>query len=404
MALKIKSINSITNIVVESAASANNVPATGIVGLETSGNIEKVIEDDKVILVGQDYVGKGVITISGNEISANLNDYYNVDEVNDFLDEKQDLLLFDYDENSAISAINGSALAGQGGNDYIAGSMIDITNNTINIKNNNCVILGENAIAVGSETSAIGDYSVAEGESTIANGYASHAEGTSLYLYDGETKEYYTYYVLADGYSTHAEGEATSAIAEGSHTEGYQSIAEGGYGHAEGWRTSANGWESHAEGECNVAEGDASHAEGSETSALGWASHAEGNLTITNGNNAHAEGYDTSALGKFTHTEGEGTIANSDWMHAGGSYNATSADVLFVIGNGYWDYDNQSACPSDAFVIYPNGQASATDFVSNGVSLSALAGYKLITNTEYNALTAAAAIVSANSAKWVLTN
>ena len=111
MALKIKSISGIEDIVVSFADSANNVPAIGIVGLETSGNIEKVIEDDKVILVGQDYVGKGVITISGNEISANLNDYYNVDEVNDFLDEKQDLLLFGYDENSAISAINGSALA-----------------------------------------------------------------------------------------------------------------------------------------------------------------------------------------------------------------------------------------------------------------------------------------------------
>ena len=88
MALKIKSISGIEDIVVSFADSANNVPATGIVGLETSGNIEKVIEDDKVILVGQDYVGKGVITINDNEISADLSDYYNVDEVNGLLDEK----------------------------------------------------------------------------------------------------------------------------------------------------------------------------------------------------------------------------------------------------------------------------------------------------------------------------
>ena len=92
MALKIKSISGIEDIVVSFADSANNVPAIGIYGLETSGNIEKVIEDDKVILVGQDYVGKGVITINDNKISADLSDYYNVDEVNDLLDEKQDII------------------------------------------------------------------------------------------------------------------------------------------------------------------------------------------------------------------------------------------------------------------------------------------------------------------------
>ena len=46
MALKIKSISGIEDIVVSFADSANNVPATGIVGLETSGNIEQVVQGD----------------------------------------------------------------------------------------------------------------------------------------------------------------------------------------------------------------------------------------------------------------------------------------------------------------------------------------------------------------------
>lgn len=43
------------------------------------------------------------------------NETYSQEEILTFLDRKQDKLTFDYNENSAISAINGSALAGQGG-------------------------------------------------------------------------------------------------------------------------------------------------------------------------------------------------------------------------------------------------------------------------------------------------
>ena len=76
---------------------------------------------------------------------------------------------------------------------------------------------------------------------------------------------------------------------------------------------------------------------------------------------SHAEGWNTSAIGEYSHAEGFNTIASSSAMHAGGTFNATSANALFVIGNGYWDVQHQSACRSDAFVIYENGQASATD-------------------------------------------
>lgn len=73
MALKIKSISGIEDIVVSFADSANNVPATGIVGLETSGSITAFVKDNKLVLSGK---------------NTDLSDYYDVDEINDFLDEK----------------------------------------------------------------------------------------------------------------------------------------------------------------------------------------------------------------------------------------------------------------------------------------------------------------------------
>ena len=51
MAVKILKIDGKSDVVV---ASANYVPATGIVGLEASGNIAAIVEDDKLILSGKD--------------------------------------------------------------------------------------------------------------------------------------------------------------------------------------------------------------------------------------------------------------------------------------------------------------------------------------------------------------
>jgi hypothetical protein len=85
MALKITSIDGKQDVVV---TSAEYVQATGIVGLETSGNIEKIIQGDKVILSGkgggggQEYSGAGIIAVDGNTISADMSNYYDVEEVN----------------------------------------------------------------------------------------------------------------------------------------------------------------------------------------------------------------------------------------------------------------------------------------------------------------------------------
>ena len=125
MALKIKSISGIEDIVVSFADSANNVPATGIVGLETSGNIEQVVQGDKLILIGkgnsQEYVGAGIINVNGNTISADMDNYYTVDEINYFLDEKYD--------TSAFKNVSGTFLtAHQNLDDYATKNWVEEQN------------------------------------------------------------------------------------------------------------------------------------------------------------------------------------------------------------------------------------------------------------------------------------
>lgn len=59
---------------------------------------------------------------------------YTKDSIDDKLDEKQNKLTFEYDEDNKVSAINGSALAGQGGTTYTPGQYINIdSNNEISV-------------------------------------------------------------------------------------------------------------------------------------------------------------------------------------------------------------------------------------------------------------------------------
>ena len=264
--------------------------------------------------------------------------------------------------------------------------------------------LGNASHAEGQDTSANYGMSHAEGVSTLASGYASHTEGSGTRTNDS--------FAHAEGYGTsatsaaaHAEGWQTSAAGIGScaggiktmanasatHAEGYWTRAVGSYSHAEGWSTTASGTNSHAEGYFTLtvdvnshaegqftsalghashaegglalAKGDYTHVEGVYTSAQGYASHAEGSGTVAKGDHTHAEGVGTSALGYISHAEGSGTIANSRAMHAAGMYNKTSANALFVIGNG-----TANDARSDAFVVTSAGLASAVTLATSGIS------------------------------------
>ena len=310
-------------------------------------------------------------------VSAN---YYNIEEINDFLDEKYDTSSFAAvsgtfqekltfaGENNIITAINASAVGASGGASYEAGQGIKIDNNVISINTNGTANNANMAFAIGVGTIASGYASHAEGNITVANGSYSHAEGEDT---------------SAIGNMSHAEGKATKANNVFSHSEGYYTLALGAGSHAEGIFASASGDYSHAEGFRTISN-NYDHAEGGETSALESYSHAEGQNTIASGTAAHAEGQYTSAMQQAAHAEGmytlaqatlshaEGyyTIAGSEAMHAGGKFNKTSANAAFVIGNGTAD-----DARSDAFIVYPDGSVSAAGKISaNGVELGAGGG------------------------------
>ena len=117
-----------------------------------------------------------------NEYSTAIANRYTKTQTNALLDKKQDTLEFEYDENNKVSAINGSALAGQGGGtgDYTAGIDLKIENNIISVDTNgnpNNTASNTRNFVEGSWTVASGYNSHAEGMATTAYGYAVHAQG-----------------------------------------------------------------------------------------------------------------------------------------------------------------------------------------------------------------------------------
>ena len=216
---------------------------------------------------------------------------------------------------------------------------------------------------------AYGNAAHAEGYKTVAAGYAAHAEGYGTSA--GEYSHAEGSETIAKGQYSHAEGNMTSAIGDSTHAEGQYTEAIGHYSHAEGSFTTATEYGSHAEGEMTYAAEYCSHTEGWYTSATGECSHAEGASTIASGDYSHAEGgcyisdvidIGTSALAIASHTEGIGTIANTSAMHVGGTFNKTSADALFVIGNG------TTAARSDALIVSADGTVSSTKLATSGIT------------------------------------
>lgn len=117
-----------------------------------------------------------------NEYSTAIANRYTKTQTNALLDKKQDTLEFEYDENNKVSAINGSALASQGGGDvnYSAGIDLKIENNIISVDTNgnpNNTASNTRNFVEGSWTVASGYNSHAEGMATTAYGYAVHAQG-----------------------------------------------------------------------------------------------------------------------------------------------------------------------------------------------------------------------------------
>ena len=111
-----------------------------------------------------------------------------------------------------VYVIQGDRTITEVGKDFIAGTNIDITDNTISAKG---YVYNEEkkSFAEGSRSNAEGAFSHAEGISTNASGLASHAEGHSTAAY-GRCSHTEGYYTGATGYASHAEGDTTTAAGE----------------------------------------------------------------------------------------------------------------------------------------------------------------------------------------------
>lgn len=250
---------------------------------------------------------------------------------------KQDTLTFDYNADSAISAINGSALAGGG---VATGDYVPLSAANVSIGNANTAYT----------------YSFAQGYQNKADGYA----------FAQSYKNSASYTAFAQGESNSAE---TKAFAQGYNNKAYNGgLAQGqsnkatwwsftqGDSNTAAWRSLAQGYncsadtDSFANGINNTAY-DHSLAQGGGSIAKSY-SLAQGGCTAENYSIAQGENCKAySASQAF----GRNVVASGDMM-AIGKYNKISANAAFVIGNGS---SYQASARSDLFVIDKSGNVSA---------------------------------------------
>ena len=211
---------------------------------------------------------------------------------------------------------------------------------------------GNQSSAFGKNTMALATASFTNGNKTLAKGEESHAEG---------------YQSVTLGGGSHAEGNQTVSAGDSSHSEGYQTQATGNYSHSEGTLSSATAEGAHAEGYNTTASASHAHSEGNITEASGSYSHSEGQDTHASGYASHAQGAATYAKGTCSFTGGQGTEANANFataiglgLYTGveasfvvGKYNATTAGILFGVGNG-----TSASARSNVFEIYQDGHAT----------------------------------------------
>ena len=127
---------------------------------------------------GSGFIVNGYVTTEAYQIDK-INYNKKINDLSASVSSKQDQLIFEYDEYNKLSAINGSALAGEGGTTYQAGTDLKIDNNVISVDTNGNPHNDTNThnFVEGSWTEASGYNCHAEGIATTAYGYAVHAQG-----------------------------------------------------------------------------------------------------------------------------------------------------------------------------------------------------------------------------------
>jgi len=208
------------------------------------------------------------------------------------------------------------------------------------------IALGQ-ATASGNYSTAMGHFTTAGGPGSTASGWYSTATGTNSTAMGNSTASGLDSTAFgsstASGHHSFAAGELTTASGNyGGTTFGTLTIAHDSATFAAGYMTTAYGFISTALGNTTFAGGESS-------TALGYSTTANGDRSTTMGNQTSASAFASVAIGQFN-VGGYGTVSGSSWV---------PADPLLELGNG-----TDGSHPSDALVVYKNGNAAFQGVVS----------------------------------------
>jgi hypothetical protein len=206
----------------------------------------------------------------------------------------------------------------------------------------------ETTLQVGVGSIALGRGAAASGIDSVALGNGSSSTGTNT---------------LATGGGGVSGGFDGIAMGSGANSGASETIAIGGYADAGAQGAIAIGYDSTANGEY-------SSAIGQTVKANGYASTAMSVDTTANGELSTAQGYKTTATAAGDFVVGSLNTGMSEPGATTPQSSTTwvSSDPLFEIGDG--NPTLSSPTPSDALVIYKNGDAvfSGPGISGNGVS------------------------------------
>lgn len=277
--------------------------------------------------------------------------------------------------------------SGSIGDDYVPYSATKLaigSNNDISENNsdnsfaqgtNNKISTSNYSFAQGQANSAVNSYSLSQGYANYAQNISlaqgSYNNANTLSFAQGQHNSA-TSYTFTQGTNNSA---LTTSFAQGSANRArYDSFAQGNSNSAFS--------QSLAQGHYNSAD-DGSFAQGKYNTAYshsftqGANNYADNNAMAQGGDNTAK--YFSQALGFGLSIQGSrGSIDGTDYVSGGlaiGTYNQTSSNVAFVVGNGHTNGVGEEPTRSDAFLIYPDGSVSAAGKISaNGVELGAGGG------------------------------
>ena len=254
-----------------------------------------------------------------------------------------------------------------GSNEYVPLSARECAIGDSNTATNYCTFAQGEDCSADSYSMAQGEYSksrqysLAQGFYTTANNYC-FAQGYSNSAIDYSVAQGSNNTACSDSLSQGRGNTAkTRSVAEGNQNSAYNSSFAQGQSNsawnisfAQGVSNTANDTGAFAQGISNRA-GNYSFAQGEYCSAI--------DHSFAAGNKSYASGYG-QAFGNNLEISGGMAI---------GSYNQTKS-AAFVIGNGYWDWNNNTAVRSDLFVVSADGTVSAKKFIESDPALAITGG------------------------------